>query len=295
MTTTLERTSTPIRSLSDVAMLVDLTIRQWNAGRTDSQATEAVANTFNTDRRSGHYYKRLLQSEYLTNIRRISNQAYLAHTKRTLPWLDNGHRILSSKGYFDYMEAMSGFTDEFNRAVDLFVDHYTDLIDEDRRRQRSLFKIEDYPRITEIRDKFALEISIFPLPSSGDFRVEIDPSEIARIQRSMDEQLNAMTRNATQDLVNRIVTAVTHMHDRMEAYTGTREGSFRDSLVDNMRELADLVPTLNITNDPILEEIARRMHDLVTYDPDTLRKNSSARSTVADTADDILAKMKQFI
>jgi hypothetical protein len=89
------------------------------------------------------------------------------------------------------------------------------------------------------------------------------------------------------------------MADRLRKYVVTENGvqnAFRDSLVGNVRELVDLLPALNITGDPVLTDITKRMRESLTvYDGDTLRASAAARIETAKAADDILATVSAFM
>ena len=57
----------------------------------------------------------------------------------------------------------------------------------------------------------------------------------------------------------RLYEAVQHLADRLTAYKVTGEGvehPFRDTVVTNLVKLVDVLPKLNITNDPELERLA---------------------------------------
>ena len=74
-----------------------------------------------------------------------------------------------------------------------------------------------------------------------------------------------------------------------------KEGIFRDSLVTNIRDLCELIPRLNFTDDARLEELRTQAEkDLAAYDPEDLRKNQFARMETADAAADLLAKMAGY-
>jgi hypothetical protein len=85
------------------------------------------------------------------------------------------------------------------------------------------------------------------------------------------------------------------MSERLRAYNGTKEGSFRDSLVDNVRDLVDLLPRLNVTADPVLDNTAQKMRDMLcAYDAQLLREDTNLRHTVAKSADEILSAMAGY-
>ncbi|MDE3075896.1 MAG: hypothetical protein KGJ86_10755, partial [Chloroflexota bacterium] len=152
-------------SITERAMLVDLTIKQWTAAKHDRKVSQEVAQLHDSDASMGRYHKLLIGREALERLRQIATAAGQEHRRRTLPWLDNGARILSAEGYFGYTEVMRRFEGEWEAAVDSFAREYPTYIDEGRRRLNGLFRPEDYPSAHCIRDRFSFGYNVFPLPS----------------------------------------------------------------------------------------------------------------------------------
>lgn len=71
---------------------------------------------------------------------------------------------------------------------------------------------------------------------------------------------------------------------------------FRDTLVGNIRDLVKLMPSLNVTEDPALDQFRREIEDtLMKYTADTLRLSTRARTETAAAANNILQRMKDFM
>ena len=292
MTTTIELDSLT-SSLTTRAMLVDLTVRQWRAAKQDRAASTTVSTAYQSSPRMGHYYKRLLDSDAHAEINRVATAAYAEHIKRTLPWFDNGQRVLSSMGYFDYMTKMTDYINDFNVAVTKFIQGYHASVNKARLSLNSLFNESDYPPASVISSKFSMDITILPLPDAGDFRVTIGDQDDIRTR--IDSHVRTATELATQDLAGRIHNAVSHMANRLKAYNGGREGSFRDTMVANVQELVDLIPSLNFTNDANINALHHELADLCLYSPQDLRKDELARETTTAAADAILKKMQSIL
>jgi hypothetical protein len=57
----------------------------------------------------------------------------------------------------------------------------------------------------------------------------------------------------------------------------------------------DILPSLNITQDPRIEDVTRQMaNDLCRFGPQELRDSALARDDTAAAAEAILAKMAEF-
>ena len=92
--------------INESAMLVSLNISQWRAYKSDKKITAEVAVTHNSDASMGKYRKSLLAREALAAIQKIAGAARDSHYTLTLPWADEGRRILSNAGYWKYNDVM---------------------------------------------------------------------------------------------------------------------------------------------------------------------------------------------
>jgi hypothetical protein len=286
--------------LTDRAMLVNLSISQWNAVKNDKRVNREVAQKHGSDESMGRYNKSLVAKHALDKVKKLANQARVSHYFRTLPWRDGGDRILSSAGYFAYAKEMRTLMSEFDSAVSEFCANYSQYVDDARKSLNGLFDADDYPKVAEIRSKFGMNFDVFPMPTSDDFRVNLGDSETARIKAEIESQSQAQLSRAMSDVWERMRDVVSKMSERLKAYTQTNDGKtsspFRDSLVSNIAELLDILPTLNLTNDSRIDEFAREMRSSLTaFTPDQLRESETARKDTAMRADEILSKMAAFV
>jgi hypothetical protein len=84
--------------------------------------------------------------------------------------------------------------------------------------------------------------------------------------------------------------------EKGEKAKGEPRNYFRDSLVDNVRDLAALLPAFNLTDDPKVDALIDRINrELCSEDAKTLRKNADARESVAKSADEIVAEVGKFL
>lgn len=283
--------------LAASAMLVDLTIRQWSGVKNEPRITREVAAQHGSDAAMGKYQKYLLGRAALKSIQEHCTETYQEHRRRTLPWLDGGQRILSSAGYFEYTSYMRKRIDDFNDLVADFLANYTGYIrDAEARLGPALFNPSDYPSLGEIRGKFEVATRVYPLPTAGDFRAELGDAEVARVRREIEGTAQEAFRGAVQDVSGRITATVGKMCQKLAGYTGGREGAFRDSLVENVRELVEILPALNITGETWLDEITERMRrELCSTDADVLRVDEGSRTRVLEAAESILSDMAGFV
>jgi flagellar biosynthesis/type III secretory pathway protein FliH len=292
-------TQTPNQNLTSRAMLAALPVSQWHAMKTDKEISQEVAVRHNSDSEMGCYQKNLIPKQALQKIQLVSSRAKTEFYKHTLPWNDGGIRVLSAEGFFELSEKMREFKEQFDQAVEEFVQEYPNYLLEAKKRLNGLYRSDEYPDPISLRKKFDFEFSVMPFPAANDFRVELGDIETNRVREQIESGVNKALENAMQDVWKRMRDVLAKMIESLRAYTVTTDGvenSFRNSLVDNVRKLVELLPTLNITNDQVINTFAQRMRDELTQlSGDDLRASASARLAVAEKAEQILREMEDFI
>ena len=94
-------------SLPEKALLVKLSISKWTARKYDKKASEATTTHFHADKESGRFHKQLVSKNVLKNIDVTVNIARSYFYTNTLPWSDEGWRILPTKHHMEFMERMN--------------------------------------------------------------------------------------------------------------------------------------------------------------------------------------------
>lgn len=288
-------------TLATRAMVVSLSISQWSGRRLDREITDEVNSQHNAAADAGRYNKLLLPKEALEPIVKVVSETRTDFLKRTLPWIDNGGRIMAADAYLAHMAWIRAQRSKFETAVDEFIRDYPGHVLAARARLNGMFKDEDYPTAEQLRMKFALECSVLPVPTSDDFRVTMSEAQAAHIRADIERQVSEATTLAVKDVYRRVADVSGRMVERLNAYKpaakkGDRsEGVFRDSLVENVRDLIAILPALNITGDPALTSMAEKLAPLAEWDASVLREDEGKRKDVAATAEEILAQVSGFL
>jgi len=220
------------------------------------------------------------------------------HYFMTLPWDDNGYRVLPAAAYMDHTEKMRELSNQFTPAVEALAREFGKLVEEAKVRLGGLFRSEDYPSPDELCSKFSFETRVMPLPDAGDFRVTLGDEEKERIKRQITSAVEASLQVASRDLWQRLYEAVSHLAERLSAYKVTGVGvehPFRDTVITNLVKLVDVLPKLNVTGDPELEHLAAEVRASLLVDPQELRKSESMRSETAKAATAICDRMAAYM
>ncbi len=279
--------------ITEKAMLAAVHISVWTATKYDKEVSRQVADQHGARESAGRYNKKLLQqAAKLDAIKTLAGQIRTYVYKITLPWSDEGYRILPASLYFSLAEEMKDWERRFYLAVNEFLAEYPSYIEQGRMELNGLFRPEDYPDPQKIREKFELRLEILPIPSGEDFRVSLSEEQRARISRDIDAQVRVSLQKGTQELWLRLRKLVEHMVSRLRQ----PEGKLYASVVDNVVELINVLPDLNLTGDPTLnasiEEIRSR---LCSASAQELKANGLLRATTAQEAADIASRMAAYM
>lgn len=284
-----------MKNLTEKALLVNLKISQWSARRYDAKATEEV-NQNHGAKDAGRFNKLLVDKKHLQPIEKAANAARTYHYENTLPWGDNGERLLASANYFEYTKGIAALKSTFDQEVRTFVRNYSAMIDEARQNLNGLFKITDYPN--DIRERFEIAAAFMPVPDAQDIRVNLGADEVEQIRATVKAEISDRFASAQRDIFDRVAKQLRYMHSALTETRKTDEGKevdkiFRDSLFNNVLELADLLPRLNVAEDPAVQQIAEELRSLY-RDPEEVRQSKRLRTEKAQQAEEILKKFDAF-
>lgn len=280
-----------IAGIARASMLVDLAISVYAGRKQDRKTQDEVTSSKGAgSKRAASVYKSLFADcKELDDITKFQAKVRNEHYKLTLPWSDNGQRLLPTKALLDYQSIMTKHEQEFRRLVDRFLDKYDTLVAAAAFQLGTLFDRDEYPTRDQVARKFSMETSFTPLPTAGDFRLDIESS----VQRELVEQYEAKAKaqlaQANQDSWTRLHTALSKMSDRLTVDEDGKKRVFHDTLVTNAEELCDLLTVMNVTNDPDLERARCKLVDAITgVTPKELREEDSTRLETKRKVDAIL-------
>jgi hypothetical protein len=269
--------------LQKKAMIVNLTIRQWQGKKTDKKVTAKVESDYQA-KNAGQYRKNLVAEEKIKEVTKAASSIRSFFYENTLAWGNNGDRLLPTANYLDFITKLMTLKGEFETVVADFVLEYPSLRDEAKIRLNGMFDDADYPSLSTIAKKFAIETDIRPVENSADFRVEIAEEEIQSIRAEIEQKNDARMQEATESLIQRLNDAIFHLYEK----ASLPDAIFRDSLVGNLRELATLAPKLNFTNDHRVTRLVEAARALSAHEAQDLRDNPELRKHTALAAANVL-------
>ena len=290
-------------SIGSSAMLVELNISTWTARKLDKKVSAEVDVAKGAKTSAVNVNKNLLAGTgFLDTITKYAANARAWHLSQTLPWSDNGQRLLPVSNFISYKEQLGKLNENFDALVGKFIDAYPNLVSAAAFQLGDLFNRDEYPEADAIARKFKFSYNFFPVPQAGDFRVDIGEEARKEIEASCNSLSNSRIESAMKDAWSRLHEHLLRMSERLECdevedevdgrwERVTKPRVFRDTLVENAVELVDMLKHFNITQDASMEQARLALHDAIHgYEASDLRENFVAREAVKRKVDDILGK-----
>lgn len=280
-------------ALTERAMVMNLSISLWQGYRLDKEASRKVTSDNGADADAARVNKHLVPKEMLAPVVTTANAVRSHFYDNTLPWRDNGDRLMTRKLYTSFIEAHEKLVAEFKDAVDHFlIVDYPVAIAKAEFRMGDLFKRDDYPSVTDLQYRFRIALDHDLVSTSDDFRVQIDQEHVDRVKASMEAAAEQRVHTAMQDVWRRMAEAVGYFHERM----ADPKAVFRDSTIHNVADLIDRIPGLNVLDDPNIEAIRQMVSDnLGGINAKEIRNDPALREELAGEAKQIVDKMNGFM
>ena len=161
------------------------------------------------------------------------------------------------------------------------------------------FVAAHYPEGERISVLYSVEHNAWPVPTTSDFRLRISDEATDLLRNQLEQDVARRFERAMQDVGRRVRDRVEHMIERLRAYDPggngvAATGVFRDSLITNVRELADLLAGLNVADTDGLRELCAALHSLCTTTPTQLRASASQRQDTIRTAELLLSRLDDY-
>ena len=137
-----------------------------------------------------------------------------------------------------------------------------------------------------------MDLRVLPVPTAGDFRVELVAGEFESMKSDLEADLKEASTAAIKDVWQRLYDKVAWLQGRL----ADPKNTFNTSTYKDAQDTCELLTRLNFTDDPNLEAMRLEMQNkLVSYHPDALRNDPVLRQDTADEAKAIMDKMAVFM
>ena len=282
-------------SIASSAMTVELSMSIWTARKKDHKASDDVASMNAADKGVANVTKNLLGNcDELIALQKFAGNLRNLHYSMTMPWSDNGQRLVTTMQYFKYNEVMTEMIDEGWRMVDDFLNVYEWKVMDAQAKLGAMFNRDEYPTRDAIRDKFAFRLSYEQLPdggNTGDWRLDLPHEAMQTLRTSYTDTFNLKIKGAMDDIWHKLHDNLTTLVRQLDVNEEGKGNRLYDSVFDRAIELTEMLGTCNVTGDSQMEAMRRQMEealhglnlDQIKNSP-TLREDTRTKLTAAIAA-----------
>jgi len=279
-------------SISSSAMTVDFNASVWTARKKDHKASAEVTDANQADKGVASVSKNLLgDCQELKAVQKFAANTRNIHYSMTMPWSDNGSRLLTTAQYFKYHEVMTDLQNEFTRLVDGFLTVYEWKIMDAQASLGAMWNGDEYPSRSALEDKFGFRVSYVPLPESGDFRIDIGTEALTQIKTQYEQHFTSSINAAMKDIWQKLHDNLQTLVRQLDVNDEGKGNKLYDTVFDRALELTDMLGTCNVTGDSQMEAMRQRLeqtfHGLTlgqVKNSPTLRENKQKELTAAIAA-----------
>lgn len=282
--------------LSRKCILIKMGVHMMNFWKKASVCEPVVKSEFKIkDGGKVKVHKLSMNKEYFDKIKKIQNKAISYFYMNTSKYPHLGWQLLPVVNHDKIMKALRGFKEEFEVAYDEMRDQIQTYKDTMKDLLGDLYNEYDYPSLSDMDRKFCFNIERSVVPNSGNLIADIAVDEFEEIRNEVETASEHALEVAMQSAWNKLIKVITRLRNRlMEPEKGSKRNPvIFDSLIGNIRELVNILPALNITENPDMHRIIQELErDITPLEVDDLKEDAEKRSEVARKADDILRSLQ---
>jgi len=286
--------------LNEKAMLVKVELKKWGGTKTDKSLAEEISDNHSTDSSLYSVSKKLTKNATLKAIKKIdglirTDCIYSGAGYRGFchAWDNNGNYLLPIDAKDKFEKRFAEYRDDREKLVKQFLSEYPNIIDDARVEFGSTFNESDFPHPSEIEDCFSCEVIKNPVPSTDDIRVNLSKDEIDELKANGKAQEDAKIKEITGSVIDKVNGVLGHFSEKIKAGE-----TFRDSTLDKVIDLCDVLPALNIDGDAKIHQAHQSLMDVfhnTDIDAKTLREDKEKATEVADASDKILEELSGWV
>ena len=288
------------------ARLVSVSIGVWTARKKDRYQTEKTEAGAGAQKGAASVYKDLLAGRpELKEIQQFAGQVKLWLYTSTMCWAE-GQQLVPTVRLPKLSRELEVKRATFWQMVGSFLMQYEDMIAAQAFALGSMFDRREYPSVTDIRSRFHFDIDFSPVPSAGDWRVDLMDEAQRDLQASLATQMDAtVQRRLDEAMADLRGTFGAHLKRMSEMLVEVKKTStrgkdvgseyvavrgFKETLLTTAHQLIEDVAEMNLTGDPALEEARQALARAISGVEFTDLKTPAIMRDVKKDVDAILSK-----
>lgn len=275
-------------------LLVEVEVRSWSGTCTDRTASDELLAQKGASKDGGKFRKNLLASagKELKEVHQAGNSLRHYVYNNTLPWssaqagAQRGSRLLAASLSMNFLSELKQLQKEHETAVAILASVWLLRVGEAMRALGTLADANDYPSASELSDLFSISVEFQPIPTVGDFsRVNVPAAIAGALAEQHTIKAQTQIDNAMANLRERICDELQRIHTMLGKHARGDKTRLYDSLVTNMQGLVQLARSMNVGNNPKLDELADKIESSLLKVPvDAYKEDPQRAGEASDSA-----------
>lgn len=308
-------TNSAIKNLHEVFMQFNVKISGKSMVKKASDVISNAAAHFKASGSSITASKKLMQSRELKDLKN-AEQALRNFIKANTIKLGE-YSIISPTRFLKIKEQFNKLVDRHKEAMDIFIANVDKIKQQDKTSAGlgDLYNESDYPSEQEIRNSFGVVWIVAPLPDMSNLQIKgLEKEDSEALLTKLNDLVNVDLSNMYQDLLNKIIygknpdtnNIIDDDGDEVKLGNGllyaihrlanfTKENSFKQNTIDNIKDVCDIVEDLNALGDVRISNICANLKRIFNKDADYLRIDDNDRNEVVMNAQEQLEEIEKVM
>jgi hypothetical protein len=284
--------------VSEMSVLVDVTVGAWNNTVTDEKATEAAIDQMKANNKAGKFRKNRIAQDAMSSLGQLNHKVRNTVKKYTVDWEPEGKRggfrLLPTALFDKCTEELRKVVQEREDAKQVLYERWPELLEAAEVNLGEMFHPEEYPTAEEVRDAWYYHIDFQPVPNISTVVLDLHESAMEEIKTSMETQMSEKEKNLVFSVGTRLYGVLNKMLERLSSDRNPSEKSCH-AMVRDINDLVDILPALNITGDKEIASLAKDVAaKLAKLDPGQIKEDPAFRATKAEETKAILDRMGAY-
>jgi hypothetical protein len=288
--------------LSQVATIASVRGKALGMSRLDKDASKQSERAHNAKEGIARVSVSRLAGaeERVKEIISFQNDARTLLAENTTAWGDR--RLLPNSLLEKFMHPWSELKREHDEKVEQFVAAAPQLI-ASAETNKGNFNVQ-IPTLEEIEKAFDLSFNLEPVPDVSTYKSgNLDKAVEKVLKERFEANIKAAYTEAQADAVQRLAKPLENLVNKMTAFNEResakvkglsvdKSGTFRDTIIGNIQEIAEVFGEWNLTNDPIMKRLDDQLSAFGNIAADDLRNSEALRNDVSARAAKILDEIR---
>lgn len=271
--------------------------------RDDEAANNAASADHADAERFTAYVQRVTKEDRLPPQQKLSEARRFLDFPTGFKWDGKGSFAVVNTKLDSVVTRLEAFRAEFYDLVDQLCQRLPALRDQARVDLNGAFDRLGFPTEQEVRERYRFEIKTSVIPHADDIRLNhVSAKARAAIEDNIRKEQQTKVTELHKTVVSSLESALARVASSLTDFSEGKIARFEDTLVTNLEELVEALPTLNVTDDRTVSAAITRSRDLVQGLHEALQNKSlrdkksdagkETRKEIAKQAGDILTKLK---